>query len=476
MVFLFLLNSIFNILFQEEPKAKFVIESNKHEILEGECVIITVSLLIDDENTVDLRFPKDLGYQLGEMGSSFMEGKWFFHNNEINNIVREFYMEKGVIYAKYRLIETALCPYDSSDIFFPEKNLSLIENQSKLIQLKSEPVKVKVKSFEDDIRVNSGIYSNHFYNMVGDFTLDEELIDDQYNSVGDTIDYRIRIYGEGNTFPIGLNPIDTSSFQILVDSVYRNDTIVDGKLRADKGWSLKLIPQKPLNDFSLSKIFKWKYYSLKEKEVKTLSSKESIWVGEKKFHNTITTAAQNIKRVIAIDISKTMLIEDYQPTRMMKAIEIANLINKDSCNAKLLFFSGDIIAVDSCRIEENPYNPALQKRGTAIGNTIWEAIQILEGSTGEREIILIGDGDETTGSISGMQAASIAQTLGIKIYCIGIGTVGRVVLHDNDLNKKVTVENTFRSDIFQKISNLSGGQYFYLRPQQSIVELINRFN
>jgi Ca-activated chloride channel family protein len=95
--------------------------------------------------------------------------------------------------------------------------------------------------------------------------------------------------------------------------------------------------------------------------------------------------------------------------------------------------------------------------GDAIGLGVKKLRARPEGS---RVLILIADGESTSGSIPPLQAARIAAHEGVRIYAIGVGSnqedvqiieQGRLVTR-NDLG--------LDEDILRDIAQISGGAYF----------------
>ncbi len=67
-----------------------------------------------------------------------------------------------------------------------------------------------------------------------------------------------------------------------------------------------------------------------------------------------------------------------------------------------------------------------EERATAIGDAVALAVDRLRESTAKSKvIILLSDGVNTAGVIDPMDAAKAAESFGIKIYSIGIGTTGQ---------------------------------------------------
>ncbi|PCJ20431.1 MAG: aerotolerance regulator BatA [Candidatus Cloacimonadota bacterium] len=100
---------------------------------------------------------------------------------------------------------------------------------------------------------------------------------------------------------------------------------------------------------------------------------------------------------------------------------------------------------------------------TAIGSAIGTAVNRLKEKKSKSKIlILLTDGANTAGDIDPIQAAEIAKAFGIKIYCIGVGSRGKV---------PIKIETPFgpqyqyiQSDLdetsLKKISKMTGGKYY----------------
>jgi len=82
---------------------------------------------------------------------------------------------------------------------------------------------------------------------------------------------------------------------------------------------------------------------------------------------------------------------------------------------------------------------ARSEDGTAIGDAIALGVEKLNGLDENRNdkvkskiIILLTDGENTAGELEPVAAAELAQTLGIKIYTIGVGTKGQAPIPVRD--------------------------------------------
>ncbi|MFZ1730639.1 MAG: VWA domain-containing protein [Bacteroidota bacterium] len=143
---------------------------------------------------------------------------------------------------------------------------------------------------------------------------------------------------------------------------------------------------------------------------------------------------EGIDITIVLDISGSMLAEDFRPNRL----EAAKNVGEDFIRARindrigLVIFAGESftqcplttdysVLIDLLKKVETGY---LQD-GTAIGEGIANAVNRMKDSKSKSKVmILLTDGVNNMGSIDPATAADIAQTFGIRIYTIGVGTRG----------------------------------------------------
>ena len=103
--------------------------------------------------------------------------------------------------------------------------------------------------------------------------------------------------------------------------------------------------------------------------------------------------------------------------------------------------------------------------GTAIGDGLATAInRIRNGKAKSKSIILLTDGSNNTGVVAPLTAADIAKQLGIKVYTIGVGTMG-TALFPVGINVYGKVEYqqlpvVIDEATLKSISERTGGKYF----------------
>ena len=148
-------------------------------------------------------------------------------------------------------------------------------------------------------------------------------------------------------------------------------------------------------------------------------------------------SVEGIDIMLAMDVSTSMLAEDLKPNRIEAAKEVASefISGRPNDNIGLTIFAGEAftqcpMTVDHASLLNLLRNVrtdiaarGLIQDGTAIGMGLANAITRLKNSkTKSKVIILLTDGSNNMGDISPMTAAQIAQSMGIRVYTIAVGT------------------------------------------------------
>ena len=185
-----------------------------------------------------------------------------------------------------------------------------------------------------------------------------------------------------------------------------------------------------------------------------------------------TRSTEGIDIILAMDISGSMLAEDLKPNRLEAAKTVAaTFINgRPNDNIGLVLFSGE--SFTQCPLTSDhavllnlfkDITNGMIEDGTAIGLGIANSVSRIKDSKAKsRVIILLTDGVNNKGEIAPLTAAEIAQTFGIRIYTIGVGTHGeapypyRTPFGVQYQNMKVEIDEP----VLKQIASMTGGQYF----------------
>lgn len=199
-------------------------------------------------------------------------------------------------------------------------------------------------------------------------------------------------------------------------------------------------------------------------------------------HSWSDTDVDGIDIMLAVDVSTSMLTQDFKPNRVeaLKTIAQGFVEKRPNDNIGLAIFAGE--AYTQCPLTTdhamlmNLYNDAdcnmaargVIEDGTAIGDGIMNAILRLKNSPAKSKvIILLTDGVNNTGNISPLTAAEIAKKKGIRIYTIGIGKNG-LAPYPLPTGGTVMVPVEIDEAMMNKISNETGGRYFRAHKNEEL--------
>ncbi len=198
-------------------------------------------------------------------------------------------------------------------------------------------------------------------------------------------------------------------------------------------------------------------------------------------YENVTT--EGIDIVIALDISTSMLARDFTPDRLEAAKNVAMefISGREYDRMGLVVFAGE--AFTQCPLTTDravllnlfkDIQSGMIQDGTAIGNGLATSVARLKDSEAiSRVVILLTDGENNSGEIAPLTAAEIAKTFGIRVYTIGVGSIGTapypvqtpygIQLHD--------MEVKIDENLLREVANITGGQYFRATSNNKLVEI-----
>jgi Ca-activated chloride channel family protein len=148
-----------------------------------------------------------------------------------------------------------------------------------------------------------------------------------------------------------------------------------------------------------------------------------------------TVTREGINIVLVIDLSSSMLSEDFQP---QNRLEVAKekvkqfILGRRSDRIGLVAFAAEALTQVPLTVDYPVVLAAVDnlqagqlEDGTAIGTAIATAANRLRSAPGKsRVMVLLTDGENNRGSIDPRTAAQAAAAVGVKIYTIGVGSQG----------------------------------------------------
>lgn len=147
--------------------------------------------------------------------------------------------------------------------------------------------------------------------------------------------------------------------------------------------------------------------------------------------------AEGIDIVLAMDLSSSMLAQDFKPNRLEESKRVAiDFVNKRPFDRiSLVAFAAEAYTYCSLVTDHDVVRTFLAglacgtlQDGTAIGQGLATAINRVKDSEAKSKVIvLLTDGVNTAGYLSPDMAAEIAKEFGIKVYTIGVGSEGEAL-------------------------------------------------
>ena len=183
---------------------------------------------------------------------------------------------------------------------------------------------------------------------------------------------------------------------------------------------------------------------------------------------------EGISIVLAIDLSSSMLSEDFQPENRL---EVAKdkvkqfILGRRSDRIGLVAFASEALTQVPLTVDYPVLLTAVDnlqagqlEDGTAIGTAIATATNRLHDAPGRSKVlILLTDGVNNRGAIDPRTAAQAAAAMGVKIYAIGAGTqgmapvpVGRGLMGIRYEYRPVEIDE----ELLKDVARTTGGQYF----------------
>ena len=184
-------------------------------------------------------------------------------------------------------------------------------------------------------------------------------------------------------------------------------------------------------------------------------------------NNLKETSVSVIDMLLVLDISTSMLADDFKPNRLEAVKKTASDFIEDRKEDRIgiLVFAGESFIQCPLTIDKtvlaslvNEIEVASKEYdGTAIGMAIANGTNRLRNSNVDSKVmILLSDGSNNSGEIDPITAAELAAQFNIKIYTIGAGT--------NQSYTRIPGRGLIRNEIDEQtliqIAKVTGGRYF----------------
>jgi Ca-activated chloride channel family protein len=192
------------------------------------------------------------------------------------------------------------------------------------------------------------------------------------------------------------------------------------------------------------------------------------------------TSGEGIDIVFCIDISGSMLAQDFTPNRMEAAKQVASefIDRRPTDRMGLVIFAGESftmcpLTTDHAVLKSQLYNveSGLLEDGTAIGSGLATGVERLRSSVSKSKvIILLTDGEDNGGRLDPNTAKEIAKSFGVRVYTVGVGTEGYAPVPVQTTSGVIMQREKVSIDekLLTQIANETGGKYFRATDNQSL--------
>ncbi len=199
-------------------------------------------------------------------------------------------------------------------------------------------------------------------------------------------------------------------------------------------------------------------------------------------YNDIKKAeGEGVDIVLCIDVSGSMLAQDFKPNRLEAAKEVAAefVSNRPTDRFGLVIFAGESFTQcpvtsdhEVVRAQIFGVRGGFMVDGTAIGSGLATSLDRLRSSQSKSKVvILLTDGENNGGLIDPKTAKEMAKTLGIKVYTIGIGSEGMAPTPVQTPGGGIIMQQekvNIDEKLLNEIARETGAKYFRAKGNESL--------
>lgn len=141
---------------------------------------------------------------------------------------------------------------------------------------------------------------------------------------------------------------------------------------------------------------------------------------------------EGIDIVLVLDLSESMKEEDLNPDRLTAAKEVVNdfISRRKNDRIGLVVFGREAFTYAPLTLDYSVLQELVSEvqiglvdgKGTAIGNALGVGLARLRSSDAKSKVmVLITDGDSNAGNLTPQESASIAKSMGVRIFTVLVG-------------------------------------------------------
>lgn len=191
--------------------------------------------------------------------------------------------------------------------------------------------------------------------------------------------------------------------------------------------------------------------------------------------------AEGIDIMMVLDISTSMRAQDFKPNRFEAAREVAGefVQSRTSDRVGLIVFAAEAYTQTPLTLDYGflqrmmgEVKIGMIRDGTAIGTALATAVNRLKDSGAKSKvIILLTDGQNNQGEIDPTTAGELAETMGVRVYTVGVGSHGSapyVVNQPFGSNRRVQMPVKIDEEMLQTVAEKTNGKYFRATDKEGL--------
>ena len=207
-------------------------------------------------------------------------------------------------------------------------------------------------------------------------------------------------------------------------------------------------------------------------------------------HTEEEVITEGVDIILALDISSSMLAEDFRPNNRLEA---AKLVAKDFIKGRKNDRIGMVVfaakSFTQCPLTLDygillnfidEVESGMIEDGTAIGMAIANAANRLRDSKAKSKVvILLTDGQNNKGQLDPITAAKVSQAFDIRIYTVGVGKRGTALYPvDDPIFGKRYVQMPVQIDekTLKEIAKITKGSYYRATDKESLDKIFQEID
>lgn len=199
---------------------------------------------------------------------------------------------------------------------------------------------------------------------------------------------------------------------------------------------------------------------------------------------------EGIAIMIAVDISSSMLAEDFAPSNRLEVAKrqaIAFIRGRTADRIGMVAFAGEALTLVPATLDY----PVLERAvldlrigaledGTAIGSGLATAVNRLRRLPERSKVVLLlTDGENNRGAVDPRTAAEAAAAFGIRVYTVGVGTEGEARIPTGRGLSGFRYEMLpvrIDEELLQEVAGTTGGRYFRAKDAESLSRIFSQID